>query len=70
MHSFTQIKLANRIECNAINESSSTTANSIDTVTNSRRVWFDYLDNLRQYVGNLPAACYITFTALHLQTSS
>ena len=53
-----------------LNGSSDTIANSVESVANSRRIWYDQLGKLEEYQGNRLATCYIKFTALNLLTSS
>ena len=64
------MKVAKSQEWGAINGSSDTTANSVESVANSRRIWYDHLGKLEEYQGNRLATCYIKFTALNLLTSS
>ena len=70
MAEYIVFQLANSKERGAINGSSDTIANSVESVANSRRIWYDHLGKLEEYQGNRLATCYIKFTALNLLTSS
>ena len=64
------MKVANSQVLGAINGSSDTIANSLVSVANNRRIWYDRLGKLEEYQGNRPATCYNKYTALNLLTSS